>query len=78
MLEFNSTNDSESPFVKILGCMSESSLGVATVAVLASHASIADLDAPYLNINDPFKGFQIVNQRIELEEPIRLKKGVNL
>lgn len=78
MLEFNSTNDSEPPFVKILGCMSESSLGVSTAAVLASQVSIADLDAPYLNINDPFRGFQIVNQRIELEEPIRLKKGVSL
>lgn len=78
MLEFKASNQKESSFLKILGCMSESSLGVATAAVLASEVSIADLDAPYLNINDPFSGFQIVNQRIELEEPIRLKKGISL
>lgn len=51
-------------FIKLLGCMSESSLSVSTAAVLASQFSMADLDAPYLSKNDPFSGFAIENGRI--------------
>ena len=61
-------------FKKLLGCMSESSLGVATAAVLASQCSLADLDAPYLVKNDPFKGFGIAKGRIELT-PVQLKEN---
>lgn len=63
----------EKKIMKLIGCMSESSLGIATAAVLASQCAMADLDAPFLTKNDPFKGFQIINKRIELDESIQLK-----
>ncbi len=37
-----------------------------------------DLDAPYLNKNDPFEGFAIKNGKIEIGEEIRLKKVIKL
>ena len=75
MLNFEVKNDGDKGFIKLLGCMSESTLGVAMSAVLASHAEIADLDAPYLCRNDPFEGFRIKNGKIELDENIRLRSG---
>jgi L-alanine-DL-glutamate epimerase-like enolase superfamily enzyme len=63
----------EEKFMKFIGCMSESSLGVSTAAVLASQCQMADLDAPYLNTNDPFEGFQILDKKIEIAHPIKLK-----
>jgi L-alanine-DL-glutamate epimerase-like enolase superfamily enzyme len=77
MLEFKST-DTSRPFLNVLGCMSESSLGVGTASVIAPLTSLADLDAPYLNSNDPFEGFQIHSGKIEREKEITLKKGVLL
>lgn len=66
-------NIADGNFIKLIGCMSESTLGVATASVLASQCDMADLDAPYLNKNDPFEGFQIVNGKIQLEDRIVLK-----
>jgi len=62
----------EKKMMKLLGCMSESSLGVSTSSVLASQCKMADLDAPYLNKNDPFEGFGIRDGKIEVEE-LRLR-----
>lgn len=61
--------------MKLLGCMSESSLGVSTASVLASLCKMADLDAPYLNKNDPFEGFRIRDEKIELKN-IQLKNNI--
>lgn len=57
----------ELKLMKLIGCMSESSLGVATASILAPFCDMADLDAPYLNNNDPFNGFQIREGKIEVE-----------
>ncbi|MBW6481790.1 MAG: hypothetical protein K0B10_01900 [Vicingaceae bacterium] len=72
MIDFTPLNNGQK-FMKLLGCMSESSLGIATASVLASQCAMADLDAPFLTKNDPFKGFQIVNKSIELDDSIQLK-----
>ena len=71
MIDFNPSG--EEKFMKLIGCMSESSLGVSTAAVLASQCKMADLDAPYLNMNDPFEGFNILDKKIEVAHPIKLK-----
>lgn len=70
MIHFNPSG--EGKFMKFIGCMSESTLGVSTAAVLASQCKMADLDAPYLNTNDPFEGFQILDKKIEVAHPIKL------
>ncbi len=61
--------------MKLLGCMSESSLGVSAASLLASKCKMADLDAPYLNKNDPFEGFGIRDAKIEVGK-IQLKKNI--
>jgi L-alanine-DL-glutamate epimerase-like enolase superfamily enzyme len=70
MIDFNPPG--EEKFMKLIGCMSESSLGVSTAAVLASQCPMSDLDAPYLNMNDPFEGFNILGRKIEVNN-IKLK-----
>ncbi len=70
MVDYQPENNSS--FMKLIGCMSESSLGVAAAAAIASQCQMADLDAPYLNINDPFKGFQIWNGKIVVANQIEL------
>lgn len=65
----------EKKLMKLLGCMSESSLGVSTASVLAPQCKMADLDAPYLNKNDPFEGFRIRDGKMEVED-VKLKKSV--
>ncbi len=45
----------------LVGCMSESSCGVAAAAVLAPMADWADLDGPLLIANDPFEGIEYRN-----------------
>ncbi len=67
LLDFETNNPN---FMKLIGCMSESSLGVATAAILATQCTMADLDAPFLNKNDPFTGFDIKNQQIHLAAKI--------
>ena len=56
--------------ITLIGCMSESSLGVGVAASLASLFNYADLDGPYLIKNDPFDGFKISNGKILLNEII--------
>lgn len=73
MLHFCDELNKEKPFMKLIGCMSESSLGVSVASVLASQSNMADLDSPYLNNNDPFKGFEITNGNIVLNELVCLK-----
>jgi L-alanine-DL-glutamate epimerase-like enolase superfamily enzyme len=65
------------PYIKLIGCMTESSLGVSTSAVLASQSVMADLDAPYLIKNDPFQGFQIKEGEIKSTDKISLKAAYN-
>lgn len=76
MIQFTEKLDHENKFIKLIGCMSESSLGVATAAVLASQCKIADLDSPYLNTNDPFEGFKIIDGKIVIKDAIRLKDKI--
>ncbi|MGE0560792.1 MAG: enolase C-terminal domain-like protein [Flavobacteriales bacterium] len=73
MLQFANQLNKETRFMKLVGCMSESSLGVSTAAVLASQCHMADLDSPYLNTNDPFEGFEIRKGNINLNERMYLK-----
>lgn len=68
MLHFAEQINKETKFMKLMGCMSESSLGVSTAAVLASKCQMADLDSPYLNTNNPFTGFEINQGEIELND----------
>ncbi len=72
MLRFAEQLNKKTKFMKLIGCMSESSLGVSTATVLASQCNMADLDSPYLNTNDPFEGFEIKNGKIVLSESISL------
>ncbi|MCB0380123.1 MAG: hypothetical protein KDD24_02625 [Flavobacteriales bacterium] len=67
MLHFAEQINKETKFMKLMGCMSESSLGVYTAAVLASQCHMADLDSPYLNTNDPFECFEIKQGEIVLD-----------
>lgn len=74
MIDFilNVNNSFKSELMPIIGCMSESSLGVSMASILSSKCKMADLDAPYLNKNDPFQGFSIVDRKIIIED-IQLK-----
>lgn len=49
----------------LLGCMSESTCGVAAANQLASHADWVDLDGPLLIANDPFNGVNYNKGRLE-------------
>jgi L-Ala-D/L-Glu epimerase / N-acetyl-D-glutamate racemase len=46
-------------FRTFLGCMEETSLGIAAAAAVASLAEWADLDGPLLLANDPFEGLEL-------------------
>jgi len=50
----------------MLGCMVESSLGIAAAAQLAPLVDFADLDGAALLAEDPFAGFSIARGRIHL------------
>ncbi|MCC7331896.1 MAG: hypothetical protein IT232_04725 [Flavobacteriales bacterium] len=71
MLDFINSNTTD--YLKLIGCMSESSLGVYMAAQFASFFDMADLDSPYLNKNDPFTGFKILNKKIVLSDSIEMK-----
>ena len=49
-----------------IGCMSESSCGIAAAAQLMSQADWIDLDGPLLITNNPFKGISYRNGKLEL------------
>jgi len=50
-----------------IGCMSESSCGIAAAAQLMHEADWIDLDGPMLIKNDPFGGVSFKNGKLELE-----------
>ena len=52
----------------MIGCMTESSIGISAAAVLAPFADYADLDGANLIANDIAKGTEIVNGKINLSE----------
>lgn len=52
----------------MLGSMSESSLGCTAMAHLGGWAEVVDLDGPWLNKNDPFRGITMEQGRIVLPE----------
>lgn len=58
----------------MLGCMVESSLGVAAMAHLAAGADWVDLDGPLLIANDPFTG--LTYDRCQISLPDRAGIGV--
>jgi L-Ala-D/L-Glu epimerase len=49
-----------------IGCMSESSCGIAAAAQLMGKADWIDLDGPLLIKNNPFKGINFANGKLEL------------
>lgn len=55
-------------FQIMIGCMTESTVGISAGAVLAPLCDYADLDGANLIANDIAKGSQIVDGRIELSE----------
>jgi L-alanine-DL-glutamate epimerase-like enolase superfamily enzyme len=65
----------------MLGSMSESSLGCATMLALAGLADLADLDGPWLLSNDPFIGLELENgrftvQSVEAGFGVKLRNGL--
>ena len=63
-------------FKIMIGCMTESSIGISAGAVLAPFCDFADLDGANLIANDIDKGSEIVNGKIHLSESNGL--GINL
>ena len=55
-------------FKIMIGCMTESTIGISAGAVLAPLCDYADLDGANLIANDIAKGSHIVNGIIELSE----------
>ncbi|NNT71466.1 chloromuconate cycloisomerase [Flavobacterium sp. IMCC34852] len=55
-------------FKIMIGCMTESTIGISAGAVLAPWCDYADLDGANLIANDIAKGTQIVNGKIQLSE----------
>ncbi|MFI5141444.1 MAG: dipeptide epimerase, partial [Bacteroidia bacterium] len=49
-----------------IGCMSESSCGIAAAAQLMQHADWIDLDGPLLINNDPFTGVNFKDGKLEI------------
>jgi L-alanine-DL-glutamate epimerase-like enolase superfamily enzyme len=58
----------------MFGCMVESSIGISTLAQLASQADYIDMDGNLLIDNDPYNGLQIVNGNLELSK----SKGIGV
>jgi L-alanine-DL-glutamate epimerase-like enolase superfamily enzyme len=52
----------------MIGCMTESTIGISAGAVLAPLCDYADLDGANLIANDIAKGSHIVNGKIQLTE----------
>lgn len=52
----------------MLGCMTETSCAVSAAAQLSPLADWADLDGNLLITNDPYKGIEIINGKIELNK----------
>jgi L-alanine-DL-glutamate epimerase-like enolase superfamily enzyme len=52
----------------MIGCMVETSVGISAGAAVASLFDYADLDGTLLISNDPFKGVEIVKDRLVLND----------
>jgi L-alanine-DL-glutamate epimerase-like enolase superfamily enzyme len=52
----------------MIGCMIETSVGIAAGAAVASLFDYADLDGTLLIANDPFTGFEVVKDRLVLSD----------
>ncbi len=55
-------------FKIMIGCMTESSIGISAGAVIAPLCDFADLDGANLIVNDLAKGSNVVNGKIQLSE----------
>jgi L-alanine-DL-glutamate epimerase-like enolase superfamily enzyme len=64
-------------FKIMIGCMTESSIGISAAAVLAPFCDYADLDGANLIANDIAKGSEIVNGKIHLSEKYGLGIKIN-
>ena len=53
-----------------IGCMSESSCGIAAAAQLMQHADWIDLDGPLLINNNPFGGINFVDGKLQLNNSV--------
>ena len=67
----------------MLGSMSESTLGCATMLALAGLADLADLDGPWLLSNDPFTGLGLEKGRFTVQGDeagfgVKLRPGMTL
>jgi len=66
----------------MLGSMSESSLGCGAMLALRSHATLLDLDGPWLLANDPFVGLRMEAGRMALEGSsgigVEVRPGIGL
>lgn len=60
----------------MIGCMTESTIGISAGAVLAPLCDYADLDGANLIENDVANGTKIINGKIELSEKVGL--GINI
>ena len=61
----------------MIGCMTESTIGISAGAVLAPFSDFADLDGANLIANDIAKGSEIVNGKIHLSENYGLGIKIN-
>ncbi len=61
----------------MIGCMTESTIGISAGAVLAPFCNYADLDGANLIANDMAKGSEIVNGKIHLSESYGLGIRIN-
>ena len=52
----------------MLGCMVETSVGITAASHLAGEVDVADLDGNLLIKNDPYKGVDVVNGKLVLQE----------
>lgn len=64
-------------FKIMIGCMTESTIGISADAMLAPFCDYADLDGANLIENDIAKGSKIVNGKIELSEKSGLGISIN-
>lgn len=59
----------EKNLFRLIGCMSESTLGVSHALSLSKYADMLDLDGPFLISNDPFKGYGIHKGKPFAQQP---------
>lgn len=72
MLEFTNRQG----LIAMIGCMTESSCGVAAASHLSPLCRFADLDGPFLTKNNPFEDLKVRNGRLEI--PYKPGIGVDI